>query len=588
MPPAAPPPTPADTALLNQAFNSCKGGLIGNLRGSEANAYKVLKPLLSEAFLGGVLENGMHQRIKRWWTQRLAEATAAGTLPPATDAAVQQQLQQRADFARPAFEGRMLVARVAQAVAPVPAVAASQPAGAALPPAAARPAATAARPAATPKAAARPAAAPKAARVTPQQHAAAQQAPAQPADEEEQAQGEYRGTWTLSADASLPPGAVAYTYSYDRHTIDDFPKSRPRFFQLVLLNDRHLLTIGKHHKTVFEFKSAAPAFVAAVKKRYKTNDAVAAYVIGKFQAPVDMLQGAKKRMTIMAFYPDSDTVDRHATGYLYNFDRMTVITPQLSFENINFLETALIAAFKASGEDMEHRDNKCKNLLDGGNKPGTSREAGCVYVVSKFQDGQRYHASTLSGVHHAPADAAGSAAGGQASAKRPREDGGAGAAAKKPKPTPKPKAAVAAAPAPSAPPGPPKLPAAPAPPKKAAPPKPVAPPPVPPLAALPVPAARPFGRPAKTPPPKGPDEFIIDGYIYSKADLKQAHALAVAKQAGAGALSWRAVGRQLGTEVANASRTLPEKWAVFFPGVDSRIAAAVPKAPKAAKAAAAT
>jgi hypothetical protein len=233
---------------------------------------------------------------------------------------------------------------------------------------------------------------------------------------------------------------------------------------------------------------------------------------------------------------------------------------------------------------MEHRDNKCKNLLDGGNKPGTSREAGCVYVVSKFQDAHRYHASTLSGVHHAPADAAGSAAGGQASAKRPREDGGAAAAAKKPKPTPKAKPAVAAAPAPSAPPGPPKLPAAPAPAKKAAPPKPLAPPPAPPPAPSPVPAARPFGRPAKTPPPKGPDEFIIDGYIYSKADLAAAHALALAKQAGTpGALSWRAVGRQLGTDVANASRELPKKWSDFFPGVPSHIAA-VPKVPKAAAA----
>ncbi len=101
-----------------------------------------------------------------------------------------------------------------------------------------------------------------------------------------------------------------------------------------------------------------------------------------------------------------------------------------------------------------------------------------------------------------------------------------------------------------------------------------------------MPAPRPFGQPKrKLSDAEAANTFTLDGFTYSKADLAAAHALAVAHNGGAAGLGWGAVSKQLGTAVAayaNAYKVLPKKWAEFFPGVPSHIAAAVPKAPKAA------
>jgi hypothetical protein len=98
-----------------------------------------------------------------------------------------------------------------------------------------------------------------------------------------------------------------------------------------------------------------------------------------------------------------------------------------------------------------------------------------------------------------------------------------------------------------------------------------------------VPTLRPFGQPRrKLSEAEAVDTFTLDGYTYSKADLAAAHALAVTQNGGVDGLDWGAVCRQLGAAAIDCHRLLPKQWAAFFSGVPSRIAAAVPRAPKAA------
>ena len=370
MPPKAPPPTPADEALLRGAFDSCKDGAIGALRGSEANAYRTLLPLLSPQFLQGMTKvDGANQRVKRWfYTEKARRAEAGEPLPADTDAAAQAQLWARAEAARPAFQARFAAAgaEAAQVEAPSKGGAGRQSES------------ETPRPSYFDKDGGMP---PGDAIMSKQELAGSDACGVAAAAMEKQ---ERALSFREVTDPTVPPGAVAYECSFDRWAQLGFDNTRPRFFRLVVLNNSQLIDVATNHpRTYGGFKKfALPTFMAYVHEQYSLNADVDRFVIGKFVTKGDVLASATACMRMRSFYTSSDNLDR--AGYMWLYDSMTILTPELPDDTMLMLEQELIMTFVNVNVHSSLATGKCMNQRDDLIGVGGDRfKRSYVYVVSR-------------------------------------------------------------------------------------------------------------------------------------------------------------------------------------------------------------
>lgn len=182
---------------------------------------------------------------------------------------------------------------------------------------------------------------------------------------------------------------LIYEYNYNRHTLLNFDRTRPKHFRLVVLNHAQLVSNADH--------IAVTAGVSTFKKEifplYKdwastqTNprdNTVGEFMFGKFQAAshkeahVRLLQGAQNRMKLKAFIPGTDKIVNTA-GYLKKFDVMIVLTPELPRDRVDALEEFLVETFA----DGFHP--RCCNQAEGGRTPWADAERkGFVYVVERL------------------------------------------------------------------------------------------------------------------------------------------------------------------------------------------------------------
>ena len=535
-------PVSADEQLLRSAFNSCKDGAIGALRGMEANAYRTLLPLLSTQYLRGVTtEKSANQRVKRWFDREKARRAATGEpLPSATDSAAQAQLWARAEAARPAFEARFAAlcaeAKLAEGgAAPVKKPEPTKPKPPVPAPGPPKP------PASTPV----PAPAPKPKK---DKQKAAANADANAAKKEPKL------SFRPVEDPLLPPDAKAYECTYDRRAQLGFDRTRPRFFKLVVLNNSELHDVATNHPKAYGSfqRHAVPTFKAYVHEHYSTNEGVGRFAIGKFQAKGNVLASAKARLRTRGVYSSSTNVDR--AGYMWLYDCMTILTPEIQGENMLSLEQELILSFMANGDDEQYCTRKCKNQRDDQAGVGACRDTpGYVYIVSGPKAGKS-GAGTAQIASGGGGGAGGAGGSGSAGAKRERAE----IAAPSSEPPAK-KAAKAAGVSSAG--GGDGAPAAP---------------------------ARKYGVPhaggslsAEEKMQHG-GQFVCDFYKYTRADLVAAHKAVcdAAATPGSGTrLSWNAVAKELGITVKgrpNAVTKLPQVWAQMCQGKPSGI---LPRAP---------